>query len=49
MAIARGGGITEMGNERRIKVTRAGQEVGKVDLDGKVLPGDIVVIGERLF
>lgn len=49
MAIARGGGITEMGNERRIKVTRNGQEVGKVDLDGKVLPGDIVVIGERLF
>jgi polysaccharide export outer membrane protein len=49
MAIARGGGLTDMGSEKRVKVTRDGEELGKVSLDSKVLPGDIVVIGERLF
>lgn len=49
MAIARGGGLTEMGSERRLKVTRAGQELDRVELDSKVQPGDIVVVGERLF
>lgn len=48
-AIARGGGLTQMGTERRVKVTRGGKEIKKVDLDSKVLPGDIIVIGERLF
>jgi polysaccharide export outer membrane protein len=48
-AIARGGGLTEMGSERRVKVTRGGQELPRIDLDSKVQPGDIVVVGERLF
>ncbi len=48
-AIARAGGLTEMGTDRRIKVTRGGQKLNKVDLDSKVQAGDIVVIGERLF
>lgn len=49
MAIARGGGITELGSERRIKVTRNGQEMDRVDLDAKLQPGDIIAVGERLF
>jgi polysaccharide export outer membrane protein len=49
MAIARGGGLTEMGTDRRVKVTRGGQEIKKVDLDAKIQPGDIIVVGERLF
>lgn len=49
MAIARSGGLTEMGSDRRLKVTRNGQEMKRVDLDSKVQAGDIVVIGERLF
>jgi polysaccharide export outer membrane protein len=47
-AIARGGGLTDSGSERRIKITRAGKKES-VDLDAKVLPGDVIVVGERLF
>jgi polysaccharide export outer membrane protein len=49
MAIARGGGVTELGTDRRVKVTRDGKELKKVNLDDPVLAGDIIVVGERLF
>lgn len=49
MAVARGGGLTELGSDKRIKVTRGGQELGRVDLNSTIQPGDIVVVGERLF
>lgn len=49
MAIARGGGLTPTGSDRRVKVTRAGQELKRVDLNAKVEPGDIIQVGERLF
>jgi polysaccharide biosynthesis/export protein len=49
MAIGRGGGLTDIGSEHGIKITRGGKKVGKVDLDSKIEPGDVIVIGERLF
>jgi len=49
MAIGRGGGLTDIGSDHGIKITRGGSKVGKVDLDSKIEPGDVIVIGERLF
>jgi polysaccharide export outer membrane protein len=49
MAIARGSGLTDAGSERRIQVTRHGKRLGKVDLEQKIEPGDVIVVGERLF
>ena len=49
MAIGRGGGLTDLGTDHGIKITRGGQKVGKVDLDSKIEPGDVIVVGERLF
>lgn len=48
MAIARAGGLTDSGSDRRVKVTREGRPVGR-GLDDKIQPGDVVVVGERLF
>jgi len=50
MAIARAGGITDLGSEKRVKITRHGVKLDQVDLDEtKIQPGDVIVIGERLF
>ena len=49
MAIGRGGGLTDMGSDHGIKITRHGEKVSKSDLDSKIEPGDVIVIGERLF
>jgi polysaccharide export outer membrane protein len=50
MAIARAGGITDLGSERRVKITRHGAKLDGVDLDAtKIQPGDVIVVGERLF
>ncbi|MBM6575460.1 SLBB domain-containing protein [Microvirga sp. SRT01] len=48
-ALARGGGLTPSGSEKRVKVFRDGQEMKKVDLNAPITPGDVVVVGERLF
>jgi polysaccharide export outer membrane protein len=48
-AIARGGGVTENGNENKVKLIRDGKEVKKVSLEEPVKVGDIIKIGERLF
>ena len=47
-AIAKGGGLTESGSDKKVNVTRAGKKV-KVGLDEQIQPGDVLVIGERLF
>lgn len=47
-ALARGGGLTESGSDKKVEVTRAGKKV-KLKLDDKVLAGDVLVVGERLF
>jgi polysaccharide export outer membrane protein len=48
-AIARGGGLTDMGSEKKVKVFRKNVEVKGVKLDTPLEPGDIVQVGERLF
>ena len=49
MAISRGGGVTDAGSEKSVTVTRDGKKLGHIDLDSRVEPGDVIVIGERLF
>jgi polysaccharide export outer membrane protein len=48
LAIARAGGLGPAGSERRVQVTRGGTKI-KADLAAKVEPGDVIVVGERLF
>jgi len=47
-ALARGGGLTALGSDRKIKITRGDRDF-KVGLDEKVQPGDTIVVGERFF
>lgn len=47
-ALAQGGGLAAAGSIKRVKVTRDGKEL-KLKLDDPILPGDTIVIGERLF
>lgn len=49
MAIARAGGLTDIGTDHGVKITRVGKKVDKADLDEKIQPGDVIVIGEKLF
>lgn len=49
MAIAKAGGLTDLGSDKRLKVTRGGKKLDRVDLNAKVEPGDIIDVGERLF
>ena len=46
--IARGGGFNASGSAKRIKLFRNGEET-KVNLDMVIKPGDVIVVGERLF
>lgn len=48
MAVAKAAGLTESGSDKKISVTRNGKKV-KVKLDDKIQPGDVMVVGERLF
>lgn len=47
-AIARAGGLTAAGSDKKVEVTREGKKV-KLKGDDKVEPGDVLVVGERLF
>jgi polysaccharide export outer membrane protein len=47
-AVARGGGVTATGSHRKIKVYRKGQQV-QLGLAEPIQPGDVIVVGERLF
>lgn len=49
MALARGGGLTPLGSESRVKVIREGLELKKFDPNGEIQNGDVVVVGERFF
>jgi polysaccharide export outer membrane protein len=49
MALARGGGLTDIGSYKHVALTRDGVKQGRVDLDAPVKPGDVLVVGERLF
>jgi polysaccharide export outer membrane protein len=48
-AIAKGGGLTDMGSDKKVKIFRKNVEIKGVKLDTKLEPGDIVEVGERLF
>ncbi len=49
MAIGRGGGLTDLGSDHHVKVTGKDGHVRRVSLDDLILPGDVVVVGEKLF
>lgn len=47
-AIARAGGLRENGSEGRAKLIRDGKHV-HLDRTTEIMPGDVIIIGERLF
>ncbi len=47
-ALARGGGLTQAGSEKRVKIFRNGEPV-KVEMELPIKSGDVIVVGERLF
>ncbi|HTI31684.1 MAG TPA: polysaccharide biosynthesis/export family protein [Sphingomonas sp.] len=47
-ALGRAGGLTPNGSQGKVKIFRKGQQM-KLSLEDKVLPGDTIVVGERLF
>lgn len=47
-AIASSGGLTPSGSAKRVKVFRNGVEQ-RAELENPIQPGDVIVIGERLF
>jgi polysaccharide biosynthesis/export protein len=49
MAIAKGGGVTETGNERKFELFRKGEKVRGANLETQIQVGDIIKVGERLF
>ena len=49
MALARGGGLTAQGSERRVKIFRGGEELRNFDPNAPIQGGDTVVVGERFF
>jgi len=48
MAVAKAGGLTASGSDKKVDNTRDGKKV-KVDLAAPVKAGDILVVGERMF
>jgi polysaccharide export outer membrane protein len=48
MAIAKAGGLTESGSDKKVQVTRAGKTIS-LDSAAKVQNGDVLFISERLF
>lgn len=49
MALARGGGLTSLGSDKRITVVRGGQELKKFSLSDPIQDDDVIVVGERFF
>jgi polysaccharide biosynthesis/export protein len=47
-ALARAGGMTALGSDKRVQVFRNGKPE-RADLERPIAPGDVVVVGERLF
>lgn len=49
MALAKAGGLTQLGSERKVEIYRDGREFKKVDLAQQVQEGDVVKVGQRFF
>lgn len=47
-AIAKGGGLTESGSGKKVKVSRGGK-TSKLSAEEKIEPGDVLTVPERLF
>jgi polysaccharide biosynthesis/export protein len=47
-AMARGGGLTALGSQKRITVFRQGKKQ-VLGLDEPIMPDDVIVVGERVF
>lgn len=49
MALARGGGLTSLGSDKRVTVVRNGEELKKFSLSDPIQKDDVIVVGERFF
>jgi len=49
MALARGGGLTPLGSEKKVAIFREGVEVRGMKLNDPIQVGDVVKVGERFF
>jgi polysaccharide biosynthesis/export protein len=49
IAIAKAGGVTENGSDRRFTLVREGKPLKGANLDTKVEPGDVITVNARLF
>jgi polysaccharide export outer membrane protein len=49
MAIGRGGGLSDLGTDRAVTVRDPAGNRLHLRLDDKIAPGDVIVVGERLF
>ena len=49
MALARGGGVTDLGSKSNIKIIRKSVELKPDNLNFKVLPDDVIDVGESWF
>ncbi len=49
IAVAKAGGISENGNEKKISIVRKGVKLKKATMETVLEPGDVVTIGARLF
>jgi polysaccharide export outer membrane protein len=49
MALARGGGITDLGSDSHIKIVRKNVTISPKDLNIKIEPNDVIDVGEGFF
>ena len=49
IALARGGGLTDLGSDSHIKIIRKGVEISPKNLNVEVLPDDVIDVGEGWF
>ena len=49
IALARGGGLTDLGSDSHIKIIRKGVEMSPKNLNVEVLPDDVIDVGEGWF
>jgi polysaccharide export outer membrane protein len=49
IALAKAGGVSENGSEKKVKLVRDGKRLDDAGLETKVQPGDVITFGARLF
>lgn len=49
MALARGGGLTDLGSDSHIKIIRKNVEISPKNLNVEILPDDVIDVGEGWF